>query len=716
MFEEQFPMFLDFIKENNLNFRNRTDLASAISSAFKLDFTTAYTIVGDMTASGDLIIEGHDKLATAEALGLKKGIIIGNSRGFAFCRFLDQSEIPDVFIPPTGLKTALHNDVVLVKVRTNGDKTEGEVIKVVERNKTNIVGTIDIISKDVGFVKPDDTHYYRDVVVRNLRKFNLKAGDKVVCKVIKYKAGQKNPEGELTEVLGLNGDPKIEMLAIIRENNLYDTFEPATLDEARKLPQIVPASATKGRADFTKDNVVTIDSEDTRDIDDAVGIVEHKDGSFTLSVHIADVSEYVHQGTPLDLEAYKRGTSVYFPDLVYPMLPKELSNGICSLNPKVVRLTLSVIMEINPEGEVTDYRICEGVIKSKEKMTYTDVFAIFNDDKATCERYKDLVADFKSMQKLHRILSKARKKRGALDFDLPECEFVMDNTGHVLDVKLHERNEAHMMIESFMLIANETVAKACNQEKLPFLYRVHEQPDGEKMFNFFQFAGQFGLKVANNPDKVTPKELQHLLQRVVGEPYENLINSVLLRSLQKARYASKNLGHFGIAAQDYCHFTSPIRRYPDLFIHRMIKKFYLRNKDKKEMEFYKNFVEEASGLTSEREKLAEVAEREVEDLKKADYMQNHIGEIYEGVVTGATSFGVFVGLPNTVEGLCSIENLPLDNYIYMEKLYKLAGSTHDYQLGQNVKVQVVSVNLRKRQIDFKMLDEKVEKNEKAIEK
>ena len=705
MFEEQFPMFLDFIQENNLNFRSRNDLARAFCSAFQLDFTTAYSTIGDMIKSGDLIIEGHDKLATPTALGLKKGILIGNSRGFAFCRFLDQSEIPDVFIPPTALKTALHNDVVLVKVRTNGDKTEGEVIKIVERSKTNIVGTIDIISKDIAFIKPDDTHYYKDIVVRNAKKFAVKNGDKVVCRVVKYNSGQKNPEGELTEVLGLNGDPKIEMLAIIRENNLYDTFEPATMAEARSLPQIVPPEAMKGRRDFTKDNVVTIDSEDTRDIDDAVSIVEHPD-HFTLSVHIADVSEYVHQGTPLDLEAYKRGTSVYFPDLVYPMLPKELSNGICSLNPKVVRLTLSVIMQIDMEGKVYDYEICEGVIKSKEKMTYTDVFAIFNDDKATCARYKDLVADFKSMQKLHRILTAARKKRGALDFDLPECEFVMDNTGHVLDVKLHERNEAHMMIESFMLIANETVAEACNKEKLPFLYRVHEQPDGEKMFNFFQFAGQFGLKVANNPDKVTPKELQRLLATVKGESYENLINSVLLRSLQKARYASKNLGHFGIAAQNYCHFTSPIRRYPDLFIHRMIKKFYLRNKDKKEMDFYRNFVEEASGLTSEREKLAESAEREVEDLKKADYMQNHIGEIYDGVVTGATNFGVFVGLPNTVEGMCPIENLPIDNYIYLEKLYKLSGSTHSYQLGQNVKVRVESVNLRKRQIDFKIIEDK----------
>ena len=697
---------IKFITEHQLNFRTRTDLARAISDGLSLDFTTAYAEIGKLVEEGDLIIEGKDKLATPQALGLRKGILIGNARGFAFCKFTDdiESESPDVFIPPTALKTALHNDTVLVKVRKNGDRTEGAVVKVVSRSSGNIVGTLDIVNDHLAFVKPDDTRYFKDILVRNHKKFKVSEGDKVVCRITKYASGDKNPQGNLLEVLGLNGDPKIEMLAIIRENNLYEEFEPEVLAEARTLPQSVLPEAMRGRRDFTKDKIVTIDSEDTRDIDDAVGIVEHPDGHFTLSVHIADVSHYVKQNSPLDKEAYKRGTSVYFPDLVYPMLPKELSNGICSLNPKVNRLTLSVIMQIDTEGNTYDYEICEGVIRSREKMTYTDVFAIFNDEPATCAKYQDLVSDFKAMQKLHRILEKKRQKRGALDFDLPECEFVMDSTGHVLDVKLHERNEAHRMIESFMLEANETVALACNAEKIPFLYRVHEQPDGQKMFDFFQFAGQFGLKVANNPDKVTPKDLQRLLATVKGQPYEMLINSVMLRSLQKARYAPKNLGHFGIAAVNYCHFTSPIRRYPDLLIHRIIKKMYLRNKDKKDIEFYREFVEEAAVLTSEREKLAEVAEREVEDLKKADYMQNHVGEIYDGTVTGVTNFGVFVEFPNTVEGMCSIENLPTDNYVFLDKLYKLAGSKHDYQLGQKVRVQVESVNLRRRQINLKMLE------------
>jgi len=698
---------IDFIRKNQLNFRSRTELARYVSSELGIDFTDAFSGIGDLINSGELVIEGKDKLALPEALGLRKGVLVGNARGFAFCKFIDTTDdIPDVFIPPTKLKNALHKDTVLVKVRHVGEKTEGEVVKIVERNNRNIVGTLDIVNDKLAFVKPDDTRISKDIVVHNHKKFKIGPNDKIVCRITRFNNGDKNPQGLITEVLGLNGNPNVEMLAIIRENELYSEFAPEVLAEARSLPQKVTAESKRGRRDFTDLDIVTIDGEDTRDIDDAVSIEEHLDGSFTLGVHIADVSHYVRPNTPLDQEAYKRGTSVYFPNEVYPMLPKELSNGICSLNPKVERLTLSVIMEIDASGKVYDYEICEGVIRSREQMTYTNVFAILNDDPEICAKYAYLVDKFKSMQKLHRLLYANRKKRGALDFDLPECEFEMDETGHVLDVKLYERNEAHLLIESFMLIANETVAHACDKEKIPFLYRVHEQPDSEKMFDFFKFAGQFGYKVADNPEKVTPKQLQNLLREVEGKPCEALINSVMLRSLQKARYCTKNLGHFGISAVDYCHFTSPIRRYPDLFIHRMIKKFYLRNKDKKEMERWQEFAEEASLVTSERERLAESAERQVEDLKKADFMQDKIGKIYEGVVTGCTNFGVFVGLPNTVEGMCPIENLPVDNYILMEKLFKLAGSKHDYQLGQKVTVMVESVNLRRRQINFKILDKK----------
>lgn len=697
----------DFIRENQLNFRNRTELARFVSDGLGWDFTRAYVEIGRMLDEGELFLEGNDKLALPEALGLRRGVLCGNAKGFAFCKFIDDAdEQPDVFIPPTKLKNALHKDTVFVKVRHIGDKTEGEVVKIIERNNRNIVGSLDVVSPKLAFVRPDDVRIAKDILVRNHGKFHIGPNDKIVCRITRYNNGDKNPQGVITEVLGLNGNPNVEMLAIIRENELYSEFEPEVLEEARRLPQSVPAEAKHGRRDFTQLPVVTIDGADTRDIDDAVSIEEHPDGSFSLGVHIADVSHYVRPNSPLDQEAYRRGTSVYFPGEVYPMLPKELSNGICSLNPKVDRLTLSVIMEIDATGRVCDYEICEGVIRSREQMTYDDVFAILNDDPEVCAKYAPLVDKFKSMQKLHRLLYRARKKRGALEFDLPECEFEMDETGHVLDVRLHERNEAHLLIESFMLVANETVAHACDAHKIPCLYRVHEQPDSEKMFDFFQFAGQFGYKVADNPERVTPRQLQHLLTQVEGKACEPLINSVMLRSLQKARYHTRNLGHFGIAAVDYCHFTSPIRRYPDLFVHRMIKKFLLRNKDKKEMEHWQEVAEEAALVTSERERLAEAAERQVDDLKKADYMQDKVGQIYEGVVTGCTNFGVFVGLPNTVEGMCPLENLPTDNYVLMEKIFKLAGTKHDYQLGQKVMVEVESVNLRRRQVNFKILDKK----------
>ena len=364
---------------------------------------------------------------------------------------------------------------------------------------------------------------------------------------------------------------------------------------------------------------------------------------------------------------------------------------------------MSVVMNIDKQGNVVDYQICEGLIRTCERMTYTDVYAILQGDPQTCKKYDYLVQDFKNMESLHYLLEENRNKRGALNFDLPECKFEMDEQGHVLDVKLYERNVAHLMIESFMLITNEVVAEAMCKREIPFIFRVHEQPDAERMNEFFNFISGFKLKVNSTPDKVKPKDLQQLLHKIEGQPYESMVNQVMLRSLQKARYASKNLGHFGIAAQYYCHFTSPIRRYPDLAIHRIIKSVVLRKPDPNWYEFLKEWVVDASLQSSDREKLAETAEREVDDLKKAEFMQGHLQEEFEGVVTGVTSFGVFVELPNTVEGLCTMENLPDDNYLLFEKAYKLSGSKHSYHLGQKVRVRAVEVNLLKRQITFKML-------------
>jgi len=694
---------VNFIKDHSLDYHTQAEIAKALSDGLNMSYTDAYVLVTDMQNNGVLVQVGaQNKLVLSETLGYKKGRLVGNSRGFAFCK-LDE-EHPDVFIPHCNLKTALHKDIVLIKVTPKGEQYEGEVIKVLEHSNQNIVGKIEIVKPKLAFVKPDDTHFWCDILVRNAEKFKTVDGDKVVCRIKTYKTGDKNPQGDIIEVLGHDDTPALAMLSIIRNNNLYEEFEPEVLAEAKTMPDAINPKDKEGRVDFTNEHIVTIDGEDTRDIDDAVGIKVNDDGTYTLGVHIADVAHYVRPDSMLDKEAYRRATSVYFPDLVYPMLPRELSNGICSLNPKVERLTLSVVMKVNNEGDVVDYKICEGVIKSNEQMTYKNVYAVLQGDIEACKRYDYLVDDFKNMEKLHNILFAKRRKRGSLDFDLPECKFDMDEQGHVLNVKLFERNTAHLMIESFMLLANETVAEAMCKREIPFIYRIHEQPDAQKMFEFFTFIQGLKLKINNTPEKVTPKDLQLLLTQIENEPYAPMVNQIMLRSLQKARYASKNLGHFGIAAKYYCHFTSPIRRYPDLSIHRIIKSVVLREPTPAWLSFLDDWVVEASQQSSDREKLAEVAEREVDDLKKAEYMQGHIGEEFEGMVTGLTSFGVFVALPNTIEGLCSMENLPTDNYMLFEKQYKLVGSRNSFQLGDTVKVSVESCNLMKRQISFKMVE------------
>ena len=696
---------IDFIASHSLDYQTRPVIARAISDGLGIGYTEAYASIENLIENGDMVqVGGMGKLVLSKTLGYKKGKLTGNARGFAFCRILDE-DVPDVFIPHVGLKNALHKDSVLISVKRKGDQFEGEVVKILARNNLNIVGRLDYVKPGLAFVKPDDVHYFTDIMVKNADKMHAQKDDKVVCRIKSYKNGDKNPFGEITEVLGHDDTPMLAMLSIIRENNLYEEFPKDVLEEAKKQPTSVPESRIKGRVDFRNDKVVTIDGEDAKDLDDAVCVVKNQDGSYILKVHIADVSDYVKYDSLLDKEAYKRATSVYFPNLVYPMLPRELSNGICSLNPHENRLTLSVVMHLSKDGDVVDYQICEGVIRTCERMTYTDVYAILQGEEATCKKYDYLVQDFKNMEELHYILEEKRKKRGALEFDLPECKFEMDAEGHVIDVKLYERNVAHMMIESFMLIANEVVAEAMCKREIPFVFRVHEQPDADKMNEFFNFIYGFKLKLNTTPDKVKPKDLQNLLNKIKGQPYESMINQVMLRSLQKARYASKNLGHFGIAAPYYCHFTSPIRRYPDLAIHRIIKTVVLRKPDKNWYEFLKDWVVDASLQSSDREKLAESAEREVDDLKKAEYMQGHLQEEFEGIVTGVTSFGVFVELPNTIEGLCTMENLPNDNYLLFEKAYKLSGSQHSYHLGQKVRVRAVEVNLLKRQITFKMLTE-----------
>ncbi len=696
---------LNLLKEDqSFDYKTLGELSKAVSETLGMDNATAFSEISDLLKSGDLILSGGQKIIPIDRLNLKKGKLTGHNRGFCFCR-LDGAtkEDPDVFIPHIKLHGALNKDTVLIKVLHLPDgRLEGEVFKIVKRNDGNIVGTLLMNNNKYAFVRPDDNRNFYDIFVKLDKNFKGKHLDKVVVRLTNF--NNKNPEGKITEILGPASQKGVDILSIIREFNLYEEFEPKVKEEACAVPQMVLDSEKKGRTDFTEQIVVTIDGEDSKDFDDAISIDKTEDGGFVLGVHIADVSHYVKPHSALDEEAFKRATSVYFCDRVLPMIPEELSNGICSLNPGVERLTMSVVAKLDHHGNVESYEICEGLIKSSARMTYTDVYAILQGDEQTTKKYENIAHKFFLMAELHELLEKKLKRRGALSLDVPEAKIVLNEHGAVIDVVKVERNTAHKLIESFMLLANQIVAFEAVKRKIPCMYRVHEQPDGMKMKNFFDFCSLLGVHINGQPDTVRPKDLQQVLFDIQGQSYEEVVNKVMLRSLQKARYSSKNLGHFGLAAEYYCHFTSPIRRYPDLVVHRALKDFVLGKSGGNFRAKFENFVVDASILSSEREKLAESAERAVDDLKKAEFMQDKIGQEFEATVSGVNTFGVFVELDNTIEGLCGEDNLPKDLYAFVENQYLLKGKNHSYQLGQRVKVQVVNTNLMKRQIDFKIVE------------
>lgn len=695
---------LEYIKNNNLDYMVQGELSKQISQGLGIENSQAFSAITQLLKEGELVLSGGQKIVSIDKLNLHKGKLTGHARGFAFCKMLDE-EIDDVFIPHTKLKNALNKDIVLIKINKLEDgRSEGEVFKVVKRNEDNIVGTLLLNNKHskFAFVKPDDSKNFSDIFVKLDKNLKAKHLDKVVVRITSNEGGSKNPEGKIVEVLGDMTQKGVDILSIIREFNLYEEFGYDVMEEARSVPQTVRDIDKVGRVDFTQEQIVTIDGVDSKDFDDAIGIEKTETG-FRIGVHIADVSYYVKPNSALDKEAYKRATSVYFVDRVLPMIPKELSNGICSLNPGVERLTMSVIVDLDEKGNVKSHKICEGVIKSSARMTYDDVYAILCDNPEVSKKYEALVPKFKLMAELHELLMKKRERRGALELDVPEAKIILDERGAVKDIVKYERNTAHMLIESFMLLANEIVAKETVEKHVPSMYRVHEQPDGMKMSAFFKFCSGLGLHINGQPETVTPKDLQKLLYEIDGRPYEEVVNKVMLRSLQKARYSSRNLGHFGLAAEFYCHFTSPIRRYPDLVVHRVLKNLVLKKPDENTLEKYDNFIGEASLVSSEREKLAESAERAVDDLKKAEFMQDKIGQRFEAIVSGVNTFGVFVELDNTVEGLCGEEDLPRDTYAYIEDQYLLKGHDNSFQLGQKVCVECTQTNLQKRQVSFKIV-------------
>lgn len=660
-------------------------------------------ILESLEREGVIYRTKKDRYGIAERMNLIVGHIQRHERGYGFL-VPDDPNVPDIFVPADGMAGAMHNDRVLVRITsrgTDGRRAEGEVVKILERAVTRVVGTFES-SRYFGFVVPDDRKIHGDIFIPKDETNGARPGQKVVAEIVKWPDGRRNAEGKIVEIIGNSGEPGVDILSIMKAYDLTETFPDDVMAQAEKIPDTVTEDMVKGRRDLRDLRLFTIDGEDAKDFDDAVSIEVLPDGNYRLGVHIADVSYYVREGTPLDREALKRGTSVYLVDRVIPMLPAKLSNGICSLNPGVDRLAFTVMMDIDHSGKVIRQEIFESVIRSVERMTYTDVYKILEEgDRELAERYSHLVGDFRTMKELALILRARRMARGAMDFNFDEAKVILDENGKPIDVKRYEITIANRIIEEFMLVCNETVAEHFFWTGMPFVYRIHEEPDSEKIAAFAEFAKNLGypLKGLHN---IHPGALQDVLERVKGKREELIVSTVMLRSLAKARYSHQNVGHFGLAARYYCHFTSPIRRYPDLIIHRLIKEQLKGGFSEEREEKLSEVIPEIARKCSERERAADEAERETEDLKKVEYMKQRVGEVFDGIISNVTSFGMFVGLENTVEGLVRISDMNDDYYIYDDKRYMLIGERTGkiYRIGDPVRVLLVKADVESRQIDF----------------
>lgn len=634
------------------------------------------------------------------------GIYTGNSRGFGFVTVEGEEE--DIFIPEENTNGAMHMDTVSVAVspEKTGKRREGMIIKVISHGMNQIVGTYQA-SKTYGFVVPDNRKLAQDIFIPVERSKGAVSGHKVVIEITDYGKNGKKPEGKVVEIIGHVNDPGTDIMSIVRGYDLPVEFSPKIMRQVENVAHEVSTADMAGRMDLRDWQMVTIDGEDSKDLDDAVSLTMDGD-NYILGVHIADVANYVQEHSALDVEALNRGTSVYLVDRVIPMLPHALSNGICSLNEGENRLALSCIMTINPQGKVIDHKIAETVVRIDRRMTYTAVKGILEEhDEALCKKYEELLPMFERMGELAALLRKNRMKRGSIDFDFPETKIILDASGEPVEIKPYDRNVATKLIEDFMLIANETVAQDFFWQEIPFVYRTHENPDEEKIHKLSTLIHNFGYTLHIGQDEIHPKELQKLLEKIDGTDEEALISRLTLRSMKQAKYTTENTGHFGLATSYYCHFTSPIRRYPDLQIHRIIKETLRGRMNGKRMEHYEKILPEVAKHSSEMERRADEAERETEKLKKAQYMEKHIGEIFEGVISSVTSWGMYIELPNTIEGLVHVTSLRDDYYHYQEDTYELIGevTNRHYKLGQKVKVRAVGVDRMVRTIDFELARE-----------
>ena len=669
----------------------------------KQDRPVLERILLELQEEGKIELSKRGKYSKAGSKNVT-GVFTAHQRGFGFVTIEGENE--DIFIPGDKVNGAMHMDTVEIAVlpTTSGKRKEGAVLKVIERGMKHVVCTYEA-SENFGFAVPDNTRFGSDIFIPKGKSMGAVAGHKVVVEVTSYGKKDKKPEGRVVEIIGHINDPGTDILSIVKAYDMPVEFSEKIMHQVENVSKEVTDADMAGRMDLRDWTMVTIDGEDAKDLDDAVSLFMDGD-NYVLGVHIADVSNYVQEHSALDVEALKRGTSVYLVDRVIPMLPHALSNGICSLNEAQNRLTLSCIMTINPKGEVIDHKIAETVIRTNRRMTYTNVKKILEDkDPEVMEEYKELVPVFEKMAELASILRKRRMKRGSIDFDFPETKVILNDKGEPIDIKPYDRNVATKLIEDFMLIANETVASHFFWQEIPFVYRTHENPDTEKIHKLSTFINNFGYSLHIGADEVHPKELQKLLEKIEGTDEEALISRLTLRSMKQARYTTACTGHFGLAASYYCHFTSPIRRYPDLQIHRIIKETLRGRMNAKRIEHYESILDEVAKQSSQMERRADEAERETIKLKKCEYMAKHIGEEFEGVISGVTEWGFFVELPNTVEGLVRVTELKDDFYQFYEDTYELVGEATNkrYKLGQKVKVVVESTDKLMRTIDFALV-------------
>ena len=666
-------------------------------------------LINELIAEGRVFETKKGKLASPKDLQMATGTFIGHARGFGFVTPDAGGE--DIFIPASETMGAMQKDRVLYKMlhkAEKGKKADGVIVRILERGQQRIVGTFEAGSKGYGFVVADDKKIAKDIFISRENTKGAVTGHKVVVEITDYGEDRRNPEGKVIEILGHINDPGVDILSVIRRYELAVEFPEEVYAEIEHLGTEVAEADKKGREDLRDLLTITIDGADAKDLDDAVSLKRLGNGNFELGVHIADVSHYVRENTALDKEAYARGTSVYLVDRVIPMLPHKLSNGICSLNPHVDRLALSCLMEVNGRGEVVSHRILESVINSDYRMTYTAVREILEDGApALLEQYAEILPMLEDMEELRQILGEKRRKRGSVNFDLPESKIILDENGKPIDIKPYEKSIATNMIEEFMLVCNETIAENSFWQEMPFMYRSHQEPDEDKLEKMEQFLRGFGYYLRKKDGEIHPRELQKVLQKAEETDEERIITRMVLRSMMQARYTAENGGHFGLAAKYYCHFTSPIRRYPDLEIHRMIKKMLHGELDEKASAYYRRKMPDWAKHCSKQERVAEDAERDTDALKKVEFMEDKVGQIYEGIISGVTNWGIYVELPNTIEGMVALSQMDDDYYEFDEKKMLVFGkrTKKSYRLGDKVVVSVAKVDRMMGTIDFAFAEE-----------